>query len=90
MSSEAELEKCVELDKKLTLHDKKLRLAHTRRNSRLVVSNLAATVTTDQLAAAFRVFGSLYEDDTRVGLQLELGGPGRQGSENFSGKCFCD
>eukprot|EP00603_Paraphysomonas_imperforata_P001409 CAMPEP_0114442008 /NCGR_PEP_ID=MMETSP0103-20121206/16691_1 /TAXON_ID=37642 ORGANISM="Paraphysomonas imperforata, Strain PA2" /NCGR_SAMPLE_ID=MMETSP0103 /ASSEMBLY_ACC=CAM_ASM_000201 /LENGTH=117 /DNA_ID=CAMNT_0001613185 /DNA_START=106 /DNA_END=455 /DNA_ORIENTATION=+ len=40
MSSKEEMDECVAMDKQLTLRDKKLRLAYTRRNSRLLISNL--------------------------------------------------
>jgi hypothetical protein len=73
MSSEAEMEKCLSLDKTLILHDKKLRLARTRRNCSLVISNLASSVTAEQLAAVFRQYGSLHEGDTYVGLRLAGG-----------------
>lgn len=70
MSSESEMEHCLTLDKKLTLHDKKLRVSPTRRNCRLEVSNLATSVTAEELAGVFRGFGALHEEDTRVGLEL--------------------
>lgn len=73
MTTESELEQCLQLDKKLMLRDKRLRLASTRRNCRLVVSNLAASVTAEQLAGVFRAYGALYEEHTHVGLSLETG-----------------
>lgn len=80
MSCEAELQRCVGLDGQLYLRGGggALRTAHTRPRAaacrRLVVSGLAAGVTGQQLAAAFRPFGALHEADTRVGLQLDARG----------------
>ena len=70
------MEHCLTLDKKLTLRDKRLRLAPTRHNCRLEVSNLAPTVTAAELAEVFRQYGALHEEDTRVGQSWESMGVG--------------
>lgn len=90
MSSKEELDRCLAMDKTLTLRDKRLRLASTRRNCRLVVSNLHATVTASQLATVFRMYGELHEEDTKVGAStLALGlGEDTAGERGFCGWVF--
>ena len=66
MKNSEQAQHCLEKADDVVLKGRKIRIAKAQRNTKLIVSNLSETTTTDHLNSAFGAFGKVLEHETCV------------------------